>query len=56
MKYIELGVTTLPPSSVAGIDTAVTPIQFTFGRGDTLLAGARVQKEGRDDKGKKPKE
>jgi hypothetical protein len=46
---------TLPPGSVAGIDTAVTLIQFTFGRGYTLLAGARVQKEGRDDKGKKPK-
>jgi hypothetical protein len=55
MKYIELGVTPLPPGSVAGTDPAVTPIQFTFGWGYTLLAGARVQKEGRDDKGKKPK-
>jgi hypothetical protein len=33
----------------------VTPIQFTFGWGYTLLVGARVQKEYRDDEGKKPK-
>jgi hypothetical protein len=43
------------PGSVAGTDPAVTPIQFTFGWGYTLLAGARVQKEYRDDEGKKPK-
>jgi hypothetical protein len=43
------------PRSIAEIGPAVTPIHFTFGWGYTLLTGARVQKEYRDDEGKKPK-
>jgi hypothetical protein len=43
----------LPPGSV-GIYTGVTPIQFTFGWGYTLLGSARVQKKHREGEGKKP--
>jgi hypothetical protein len=51
MKYRARSDYRLPPRSVA----AVTSIQFTFGWSYTLFASARVQKEYRDDKGKKPK-
>jgi hypothetical protein len=43
-----------PPGSV-GIYTGVTPIQFAFGWGYTLLGSARVQKEYREGEGEKPK-